>query len=118
MDEIVLQLNRTKKMFVLMILSIIIVVPLTHIVTNILVGDTFQGDARGPPFDRRGPPGNPIAWTIIIGVVVAWIVIGIRQWLVLNKWTTKYEIYKELQRKIDEKLGESDNNNNNGESNA
>ena len=108
MDEIVRQLNRTKTMFLLMIVSIIIVVPVTHIVANILVGDVFphSGDG-GPPFaDGRGPPGggSPIAGAIVAGVVIAWIVLGIRQWMVLNKWTAKYEAYKELQRKIDEKL--------------
>jgi hypothetical protein len=36
--------------------------------------------------------------------VLAWIVIAIRQWFVLSKWTQRYEIYKELQKKIDEKL--------------
>ncbi|WP_431755278.1 hypothetical protein [Nitrososphaera sp.] len=105
MDEIVRQLNRTKKMFILMIVSIIIVVPVTHIVANILIGDTFQSGDDGPPFDRSGPPGgSPIAGAIVAGVVIAWIVIGVRQWLILNKWTAKYEAYKELQRKIDEKL--------------
>ena len=104
MDEILRQLNRTKKMFILMIISIIVVVPVTHIVANILVGDTFRGDG-GPPFDRAGPPGGgPIPGAIVGGVVIAWIVIGIRQWLILNKWTAKYESYKEMQRKIDEKL--------------
>jgi hypothetical protein len=103
MDEIVRQLNRTKKMFILMIVSIIVVVPATHIVANILVGDTFRDG--GPPFDRDGPPGGgPIPGAIVAGVVIAWIVIGVRQWLILNKWTRKYETYKELQRKIDEKL--------------
>lgn len=100
MDEIVRQLNRTKKMFILMIVSIIIVVPVTHIVANILVGDVFPHSGDG------GPPGggSPIAGIIVAGVVIAWIVLGIRQWLILNKWTAKYEAYKELQRKIDEKL--------------
>jgi hypothetical protein len=37
-------------------------------------------------------------------LVIAFIVIGVRQWLVLSKWTKKYEQYKELQKKIDEKL--------------
>jgi hypothetical protein len=105
MDEIVRQLNRTKKMFIRMIVSIIVVVPVTHIVANILIGDTFRGDNGGPPFDGRGPPGGgPIPGAIVAGVVIAWIVIGVRQWLILNKWTRKYETYKELQRKIDEKL--------------
>lgn len=38
------------------------------------------------------------------GVVIAWIVPGIRQWLIPNTWTGKYKAYKEMQRKIDEKL--------------
>ncbi|MDP8887909.1 MAG: hypothetical protein M3M91_08950, partial [Thermoproteota archaeon] len=45
-----------------------------------------------------------IARAIVIVFVIAWIVIGIRQWFVLSKWTQRYEIYKELQKKIDEKL--------------
>jgi hypothetical protein len=38
-----------------------------------------------------------------------WLGIGIRQWFVLSGWT-KYERYKELQKKIDEKL-DYDNSN-------
>jgi hypothetical protein len=33
-----------------------------------------------------------------------WVGIGIRQWLILSKWTKKYRQYKELQKRIDEKL--------------
>jgi len=35
--------------------------------------------------------------------------VRIRQWFVLSKWTKKYERYKELQKKIDEKLSDYDN---------
>lgn len=105
MDEIVHQLNRTKRMFILMIVSIIIILPATHIITFALVGETvFSG---GPPFDRSGPPDNPsfrIVQAVVIGFVLVWIGIGIRQWFVLSKWTKKYKQYKELQKKIDEKL--------------
>jgi hypothetical protein len=45
-----------------------------------------------------------LARLIPIALVVVWLAVGIRQWLVLNKWTAKYEAYRELQRKIDEKL--------------
>jgi hypothetical protein len=37
-------------------------------------------------------------------ISLIWLGIGIRQWLVLSKWTRKYERYKELQKRIDEKL--------------
>lgn len=109
MDEIVRQLNRTKKMFLLMIVSIIVIVPAIHIITAALGGSFQEGD--GPPFDRRGPPGNPafaVVPAIVVGIVLVWIGIGIRQWFVLSKWTKKYELYQELQKKIDEKLDYDD----------
>jgi cell division protein FtsL len=114
MDEIVRQLNKTKKMFLIMIVSVIVVVPLTFIVTFALIGGpSFWND--GPPgvgpggddADGGGPPDSyafGIARGIVIAFLLAWIVVGIRQWFVLSKWTQRYEIYKELQKKIDEKL--------------
>ncbi|HZD35030.1 MAG TPA: hypothetical protein VE130_07480 [Nitrososphaeraceae archaeon] len=42
-------------------------------------------------------------------VSIVWLGVGIWQWLVLSKWSKKYERYKGLQRKIDEKL-DYDNN--------
>jgi cell division protein FtsL len=113
MDQIVHQLNKTKKMFLIMIVSIIVVVPGTFIVTFALAGgSSFWND--GPPWGGGGPPNGftfGIARTIVIVFVLAWIVIGIRQWFVLSKWTQRYEIYKELQKKIDEKLDYNNDNN-------
>jgi cell division protein FtsL len=120
MDEIVRQLNRTKKMFLIMIVSVVVVVPLTFIVTfTLLGGASFWND--GPPGDGGlndgggGPPDGSafgIARAIVIVFLLAWIVIGIRQWFVLSKWTQRYEIYKELQKKIDEKLDYESKENN------
>jgi len=104
MDGVVRQLNKTKKMFILMIVSIIVVVPGTFIVTFALAGgDSFWNG--GMPHNGQ-PSGSAfgIARAIVIVFVLAWIVIGVRQWFVLSKWTQRYEIYKELQKKIDEKL--------------
>jgi hypothetical protein len=109
MDEIVHHLNKTKKMVILMIVSIIIVLPATHIITFALIGETIFDDGQGPPrFDRSG--GSPdssafrIVQAVVIGTILFWIGIGIRQWFVLSKWTKKYKQYKELQKKVDEKL--------------
>jgi hypothetical protein len=110
MDEIAHHLNKTKKMVILMIVSIIIVLPATHIITFALIGETiFDDDGQGPlRFDRSG--GSPdssafrIVQAVVIGTILFWIGIGIRQWFVLSKWTKKYKQYKELQKKIDEKL--------------
>ena len=106
MDEIVHQLNKTKRLFILMIVSFVIIVPATHAITFALLGETIF-DGGGPPFDRSGPPDNPsfrIVQAVVAGTVLVWIGIGIRQWFVLSKWTKKYRQYKELQKKIDEKL--------------
>lgn len=108
MDELVRQLNKTKKMFLIMIVSIVVVVPGTFIATFALAGGSSFWDG-GPPHDGSvgGPPDGVafgIARAIVIVFVLAWIVIGVRQWFVLSKWTQRYELYKELQKKIDEKL--------------
>ena len=105
MDEIVYQLNMSKRLLIIMIVATIVVVPVTHIITFALLGDSFpDGDF---PRDRFGPPAGArfgISQAVVIGIVLLWIGIGIRQWLVLSKWTKKYKQYKELQKKIDEKL--------------
>jgi len=43
-------------------------------------------------------------------VVLVWLGIGIRQWFVLSKWDKKYKKYKEMQKKIDEKLDKDSDN--------
>ena len=112
-DEIVYQLNKTKKMVILMIVSIVIVLPVTHIITFALIGETIFSGEGPPPLrfgDRSGgggPPDSPafrIVQAVVIGTILFWIGIGIRQWFVLSKWTKKYKQYKQLQKKIDEKL--------------
>ncbi len=59
MDEIVRQLNRTKKMFLVMIISVIVVVPLTFIITFTLLGGASfwnHGLPGSAPNDGYGPP--------------------------------------------------------------
>lgn len=111
MDGIILQLNRTKKMFIIMILTIMIIPPIAFTVTFALLGPPFPFHDGGL-HDRFGPGFNPafgIARVIPFLISLIWLGIGIRQWFVLSKWTKKYERYKELQKKIDEKLSDDDN---------
>ncbi len=49
-------------------------------------------------------PALPVVQSVIVFTVLLWIGIGIIQWFVLSKWTKKYKPYKELHKKIDEKL--------------
>ena len=103
MDEIVYQLNNSKRLLIIMIVATIVIVPLIHIVTYAFLGDSAR--------DRFGPPSGAhfgLSQAVVIGIVLVWIGIGVRQWLVLSKWTKKYKQYKELQKKIDEKLDTDD----------
>jgi hypothetical protein len=116
MDGIIAQLNRTKKMFIIMILTLMIIPPVAFAVTFALLGPPFHFDTggRGGSSDGFGhPPQIAVARTIPILVSLVWLGIGIRQWFVLSKWSKKYERYKELQKRVDEKLDyESDDEGN------
>lgn len=98
MDGIIAQLNRTKKMFIIMILTLMIIPPVAFAVTFALLGPPFHSDGFGPP------PQIAVARIVPILVSLVWLGIGIRQWFVLSKWSKKYERYKELQKMVDEKL--------------
>src|ERR687891_2672686 len=112
MDGIIAQLNRTKKMFIIMILSLMIVPPIAFAVTFALLGPPFHFDAgsRVDPPDSFGPPPQfAVARIVPILVSLVWLGIVIRQWFVLSRWSKKYERYKELQKRVDEKLDDDDN---------
>ena len=109
MDGIIQQLNSTKKMFIIMIVTIMIIPPLSFAITFALFGPPFPFESGRMPYDRFEP--HPffghyfgIARFIPFLIALVWLGIGIRQWFVLSGWTKKYERYRELQRKIDEKL--------------
>lgn len=138
MDGIIDQLNNTKRLFIAMILTVMIIPPLVFIVAFELITSTsdnpsppsiaemnhhyYKGEHRGGGlFGGGGGGGGRLLSTItkyvplIIGIL--WLGIGIRQWIVLSKWSRKYQRYKELQKKIDEEMEDGDdsygNNNNN-----
>ena len=112
MDGIISQLNKTKRMFILMIITILILPPISFVITFAIFGPPMffndgDGSMRHEGF-RFGPGGFghgfAVARIIPILIFIVWLGIGIRQWFVLSKWTKRYEHYKELQKKIDEKL--------------
>ena len=119
MDGIITQLNRTKKMFIIMILTIMIIPPIAFALSFALLGPPFSlyGGGQADRFDRFGPGFNPafgIARIVPFLIAIIWLGIGIWQWFVLSKWTKKYERYKDLRKKTDEKLKDDDNNSNVG----
>jgi hypothetical protein len=110
MDGIISQLNKTKKMFILMIITILILPPISFVITFIIFGPPMFFDGASMHHDGFGfgaggfGRGFAPARAIPILIFLIWLTIGIRQWFVLSKWAKRYERYKELQKKIDEKL--------------
>jgi len=167
MDGIIDQLNKTKKLFIIMLLTIMIIPPIAFMLSFMLFGFPFHDDSQnggngwwwndGGREDGRHVgmhasrndeigsigagdssssninnseqtfgeiPSNTKPWEegsnsnpsfrylplIPVIVVLVWLGIGIRQWFVLSKWDKKYKKYKEMQKKIDEKLDKDDDN--------
>jgi hypothetical protein len=111
MDGIIAQLNKTKKMFIIMILTIMIIPPISFAVTFALLGPPFPFHDKGIASNSFGPNFNPvfgIARMIPFLISIVWLGVGIWQWFVLSKWTKRYERYKELKESIDEKLSNED----------
>ena len=88
-DELVSQVDKAKKYVITMIVAVIVAIPLSWHVTPFFLGT---------PYNFR------VAGIVTILVAVAFIAVGVRQWMTLSKWTERYKAYKELQAKIDAKL--------------
>jgi hypothetical protein len=142
MDGIIDQLNKTKRLFIIMILTVMIIPPMVFVITFELLGppgppsstpslnSTSTSTSTSTSSSKMGLMGhhksehregllgfNPL-FTIIKNIPliigIAWLGIGIRQWILLSKWSRKYQRYKELQKKIDEKIdNDNDLNSNN-----
>ncbi|VFJ13465.1 hypothetical protein [Candidatus Nitrosocosmicus franklandus] len=125
MDGIIDQLNKTKKLFIIMLLTIMIIPPIAFMLSFIFFGFPFHDDNNnyGSWVDHRPwtNESNPHSTAdsdfnpqfrflplIPIVIVLVWLGIGIRQWIVLSKWDKRYKKYKELQKKIDEELEKDD----------
>lgn len=106
MDGIISQLNKTKKMFIIMILTVMVITPVTFLISAAIFAPPFEMDQK---MERDGPHHKfvPIRMIPLI-VSLVWLGIGIRQWFVLSKWTKKYDRYKEMQEEIDKKLDDEE----------
>ena len=132
LDGIMLQLSRTKKMFLIMILTVLIIPPVALLVMTSIFEPPFEQQFEQRLQERldRGQitpdeynniknkviDGRPHRLlhpqqVIIFAISIVWLGIGIRQWIVLSKWDKKYKQFKEDQKEIDKKF-EDDNDEN------
>ena len=88
-DNVIRQLDFTRKIIIIMVLSFIIIVPIIA-----YIGLLSQSTA-----------GVGVYIPIIGGVVfLAWLGVGIRQWIVFSKWLRKFRLYKERQKELEDLL--------------
>lgn len=88
-DNVIRQLDFTRKIIIIMVLSFIIIVPIIA-----YIGLLSQSTA-----------GVGLYIPIIGGAVfLAWLGVGIRQWIVFSKWLRKFRLYKERQKELEDLL--------------
>jgi hypothetical protein len=111
MDGMMSQLNSTKKM----VLALIITVMVLPVIAMLVVITTFDfpfdisdGDEVGAK--QFGPEsGLFFIFRIVIFIaLLVWLVVGIRKWFVISKWSKKYELFKQRQAEIDRQFDEED----------
>lgn len=88
-DELVKQVDRSKKLVLVTIVAIVLGVPIAWHAAPLLTGT---------------PANFMLVGYFTIAVALLFLAIGVRQWLVLSKWTERYKAYQELQRKVDAQL--------------
>jgi hypothetical protein len=125
LDGIMFQISKTKKMFLIMILTILIIPPVALLAMSTVTEQPFQeqlkqrlqerlesGDITQQELENiknkfgNHKPRDPLhpPQLIIIVISLAWLGIGIRQWIVLSRWDKRYQNFKTEQKKIDEQL--------------
>ena len=90
LDNVIHQLDFTKKMIIIMVVSFITIIPVSAVVIGVLSESNRDLGIAIP--------------VIAATVFLIWLGVGIRQWLVFSKWTHKYRIYRELQKRLDDRL--------------
>ena len=131
-DGMMFQLSKTKKMFMIMIITTLIIPPIALVVMTSTFDSPFNDrfekrlEDRLKEQIRRGQitieEANQIKnrivdnqkgqillqppQLVIFSISLIWLGIGIKQWFSISKWDKKYQKFKEKQEKVDKKLDE------------
>ena len=130
MDGMMFQLGKTKKIFMIMILTTLIIPPVALLVMTSAFDSPFndrlnqrleerinercrQNDVtrdecnniKNKLIDKNRPQVllQP-PQLLIFAISLVWLGIGIKQWLSISKWDKKYQRFKEKQEQVDKKL--------------
>ena len=129
LDGMMFQLGKTKKIFMIMILTTLILPPIALLVMTSVFDSPFNekldqrllshlesGDITEAEYENikekvidRGRSDlflNP-PQLVIFTISLIWLGIGIRQWFSISKWDKKYQRFKVKQADIDKKLADN-----------
>jgi len=97
MDDMVEQINKTKRVFMILLVTIIIPPVILEIIFTVfdLSYESLHSES--------GDIIHTIVFIMFIGI---WVGLGGRYLIVLNKLTKRYQEFKESQEKLDKKLSE------------
>jgi len=128
LDGIMFQMGKTKKIFMIMILTTLILPPIALLVMTSVFDSPFneklderlqeyleRGDITDEEYEKikskiidRGRTNiflNPPQLVIFL-ISLVWLGVGIRQWFVLSKWDKKYQRFKQKQADVDKQLSD------------
>jgi len=130
MDGMMFQLGKTKKIFMIMILTTLIIPPVALLVMTSAFDSPFNdrfdqrleerinerckndnltreecNNLKHRLVDRNRPQVllQP-PQLVIFAISLVWLGVGIKQWLSISKWDKKYQRFKEKQEQVDKKL--------------
>ena len=88
-DNVIRQMDFNRKIIIIMVLSFVIIVPIIAYIG--ILSQSTAGVGKFIP---------------IIGgaVFLAWLGVGIRQWMVFSRWLGKFRLYKERQKELEDLL--------------
>lgn len=88
-DNVIRQLQFTRKLMIIMAISFVIVVPIIAYIAYLSQSTAGVGK-----------------YIVIIGgaVFLTWLGVGIRQWRVFSKWLRNLRLYKERQKELEDLL--------------
>ncbi len=97
MDDMVEQINKTKKVFMILLSTMIIPPVILEIMFTVfdLSYESLHSES-----------GEVLHYIVFIMFIGIWVGLGGRYLFVLNKLTKKYQDFKEYQEKLDKKLNE------------
>ena len=130
MDGMMFQLSKTKKMFMVMILTTLIIPPIALLAMTSAYDSPFNDRFEKRLEDRlnealrrgqisldeankiksqfidqhRGQVLLQPPQLVIFAISLVWLGIGIKQWISISKWDKKYQRFKEKQEQVDKKL--------------